>query len=69
MSLPDADIVTFHRSDGSGTTYVWTDYLSSVSPEWSDQIGKGKSVQWPIGMAAPGNEDVANGISSNRLDT
>src|SRR5918995_5804513 len=62
LSLPDADIVTVHRSDGSGTTFVWTDYLSAISPEWSDQIGKGKSVQWPTGIGAPGNEGVANGI-------
>jgi phosphate transport system substrate-binding protein len=62
LSLPDADIVTVHRSDGSGTTFVWTDFLSIVSPEWSDQIGKGKSVQWPTGIAAPGNEGVANAI-------
>lgn len=62
LSLPDADIVTVHRSDGSGTTFVWTDYLSAVNPEWSDQIGKGKSVQWPTGLGAPGNEGVANGI-------
>src|SRR5918994_3796503 len=61
-SLPDADIVTVHRSDGSGTTFVWTDYLSAVSPEWSNQVGKGKSVQWPTGIGAPGNEGVANGI-------
>jgi phosphate transport system substrate-binding protein len=62
LSLPDADIVTVHRSDGSGTTFVFTDYLSAVSPEWSDQLGKGKSIQWPIGVGAPGNEGVANGI-------
>jgi phosphate transport system substrate-binding protein len=62
LSLPDADIVTVHRSDGSGTTFVWTDYLSAISPEWSDQVGKGKSVQWPTGLGAPGNEGVANGI-------
>jgi phosphate transport system substrate-binding protein len=62
LSLPDADIITVHRSDGSGTTFVWTDYLSAVSSEWSDTIGKGKSVQWPGGIGAPGNEGVANGI-------
>jgi phosphate transport system substrate-binding protein len=62
LSLPDADIITVHRSDGSGTTFVWTDYLSAVSPEWSDQVGKGKSVQWPTGLGAPGNEGVSNGI-------
>ena len=65
LSLPDADIVTVHRSDGSGTTFVWTDYLSTVSPEWSDQIGKGKSIQWPTGLGAPGNEGVANGIKGS----
>jgi phosphate transport system substrate-binding protein len=62
LSLPDADIITVHRSDGSGTTFVWTDYLTAVSPEWSDQVGKGKSVQWPTGLGAPGNEGVSNGI-------
>jgi len=62
LSLPDADIVTVHRSDGSGTTFVWTDYLSTVSPEWSNQVGKGKSVEWPTGLGAPGNEGVSNGI-------
>src|ERR687891_1416544 len=64
LTLPDADIVTVHRSDGSGTTFVWTDYLSAISPEWSDQIGKGKSVQWPTGLGAPGNEGVASTIKS-----
>lgn len=62
LSLPDADIITVHKSDGSGTTFVWTDYLSAISPEWRDQVGKGKSVQWPTGIGAPGNEGVANGI-------
>jgi phosphate transport system substrate-binding protein len=62
VQLPDEDIVVVHRSDGSGTTFVWTDYLSAVSPEWEQQVGKGKSVQWPIGLGAPGNEGVANGI-------
>ena len=47
-TLPPDDIVVVHRSDGSGTTYVWTDYLSSVSPAWKEQLGKGKSVQWPV---------------------
>jgi phosphate transport system substrate-binding protein len=62
LSLPDADIITVHRSDGLGTTFLWTDYLSAVSPEWSDQIGKGKSVKWSTGIGAPANEGVANGI-------
>jgi phosphate transport system substrate-binding protein len=61
-SLPSADIIVVHRSDGSGTTYVWTDYLSNVSAAWNQQIGKGKSVQWPIGIGGPGNEGVANAI-------
>jgi phosphate transport system permease protein/phosphate transport system substrate-binding protein len=61
-TLPGEDIVVVHRSDGSGTTFVWTDYLSSVSPAWKDQLGKGKSVEWPVGIGAPGNEGVANAI-------
>ena len=54
VSLPSDDIVVVHRSDGSGTTYVWTDYLSKVSPQWSQQVGKAKSVPWPTGIGAPG---------------
>ena len=61
-TLPGDDIVVVHRSDGSGTTFVWTDYLSNVSPTWKDQLGKGKSVEWPAGIGAPGNEGVANAI-------
>jgi phosphate transport system substrate-binding protein len=61
-SLPGDDIVVVHRSDGSGTTFVWTDYLSNVSSAWSQQVGKGKSVAWPTGIGAPGNEGVANAI-------
>jgi phosphate transport system permease protein/phosphate transport system substrate-binding protein len=61
-TLPGDDIVVVHRSDGSGTTFVWTDYLSSVSPAWKVQLGKGKSVEWPVGIGAPGNEGVANAI-------
>lgn len=61
-TLPGDDIVVVHRSDGSGTTFVWTDYLSSVSPAWKDQLGKGKSVEWPVGIGGPGNEGVANAI-------
>jgi phosphate transport system permease protein/phosphate transport system substrate-binding protein len=53
-----------HRSDGSGTTFVWTSYLSAVSPEWSDTVGSGTSVEWPTGLGAPGNEGVASTISS-----
>src|SRR3954471_8294803 len=54
-SLPSDDIVVIHRSDGSGTTFVWSSYLSRTSPQWNQQVGKGKSVQWPIGIGSPGN--------------
>src|ERR671914_1063232 len=64
LTLPAEDIVVIHRSDGSGTTFVWTDYLSNVSSGWDQQIGKGKSVQWPVGVGAPGNEGVANSINT-----
>lgn len=59
LKLPDRTILVTRRSDGSGTTYVFTDYLSKVSKEWSDKIGVGKSVPWPIGVGAAGNEGVA----------
>jgi phosphate transport system substrate-binding protein len=58
-SLPGADIVVVHRSDGSGTSYVWTDYLSKVSGEWRTRVGKGTSVNWPVGLGGKGNEGVA----------
>ena len=56
--LPDAAITVAHRSDGSGTTYVFTDYLAKVSPEWKSRVGAGKSVKWPAGLGAKGNEGV-----------
>jgi phosphate transport system substrate-binding protein len=64
LTLPAEEIVVVHRSDGSGTTFVWTDYLSNVSSAWEQQVGKGKSVQWPVGVGAPGNEGVANSINT-----
>jgi phosphate transport system substrate-binding protein len=64
LPLPSQDIVVVHRSDGSGTTFVWTSYLSKVSPEWNQAIGPGKSVSWPVGLGAPGNEGVANTVQS-----
>ena len=64
LTLPAEDIVVVHRSDGSGTTYVWTDYLSNVSQAWNQQLGKGKSIEWPVGVGAPGNEGVANSINT-----
>ncbi len=61
-TLPSDDIIVVHRSDGSGTTFVWTDYLSTISTDWADKVGKGKSVSWPVGIGAPGNEGVSNAI-------
>jgi phosphate transport system substrate-binding protein len=57
--LPDQDMVVVHRSDGSGTTYIWTDYLSKISPEWQQKVGKATSVNWPVGLGGKGNEGVA----------
>lgn len=59
LKLPNKDILVVRRSDGSGTTYGFTDYLSTVSKTWNDNIGKGKSVPWPVGVGSPGNEGVA----------
>jgi phosphate transport system substrate-binding protein len=64
LTLPSEDIIVAHRSDGSGTTFVWTNYLSAVSPEWSDTVGAGTAVEWPAGLGAPGNEGVASTITS-----
>lgn len=61
-TLPGDGIIVVHRSDGSGTTFVWTDYLSNVSSAWNEQVGRGKSVQWPVGIGGPGNEGVSNAI-------
>jgi phosphate transport system substrate-binding protein len=59
LTLPNADIVVVHRSDGSGTSFVWTDYLSKISPEWKASIGSGTTIQWPLGVGAEHNEGVA----------
>lgn len=58
VKLPKSDIVVVHRSDGSGTTYCWTDYLSKVSPEWAKRVGKNTSVRWPVGLGGKGNDGV-----------
>ena len=58
VNLPGNDIVVVHRSDGSGTTYIWTDYLSKISDEWKNKVGKGTSVNWPVGLGGKGNEGV-----------
>lgn len=60
--LPGADIVVVHRSDGSGTTYCFTDYLSKISPEWQSKVGKGTSVNWPVGLGGKGNEGVSGQV-------
>jgi phosphate transport system substrate-binding protein len=62
VSLPNSDILVVHRSDGSGTTYIFSDYLSSVSPSWSSTLGKGKEIKWPVGLGAKGNEGVAGQV-------
>lgn len=59
LTLPDRDITVVHRSDGSGTTFVWVDYLAKVSPEWQSGVGVGTSVDWPVGLGGKGNEGVA----------
>jgi phosphate transport system substrate-binding protein len=59
IKLPNSDIVVIHRSDGSGTTYVWADYLAKVSPEWKSKVGVNTSVNWPVGLGGKGNEGVA----------
>lgn len=62
VKLPGTSIIVIHRSDGSGTNYIFTDYLSKVSPEWKSSVGKGTSVKWPVGLGAKGNEGVAGMI-------
>lgn len=61
-NLPDTAIVVVHRSDGSGTTFIFTDYLSAVSPDWSSKVGKSTTVSWPVGLGGKGNEGVAGQI-------
>ncbi len=65
LKLPDANITVVHRSDGSGTTFNWVNYLSKVSPEWKTKVGEGTSVAWPTGVGGKGNEGVAAYV--NRL--
>jgi phosphate transport system substrate-binding protein len=62
VKLPDEEIIVVHRSDGSGTTYIWTDYLSKISPEWKQKVGTNTSVNWPVGIGGKGNEGVAGQI-------
>jgi len=62
VKLPDIDIVVVHRSDGSGTSFIFTDYLSQVSPDWKSKVGKGTAVSWPVGLGGKGNPGVAGQI-------
>lgn len=62
VKLPNQNIVVVHRSDGSGTTFIFSDYLSKISKEWNDKVGRGKSLNWPIGLGAKGNQGVAGQI-------
>jgi phosphate transport system substrate-binding protein len=62
VKLPAADIIVVHRSDGSGTSFIWTDYLSKISPEWDKKVGKGTSVNWPVGLGGKGNEGVSGQV-------
>ena len=64
--LPSQAIVVVHRSDGSGTTFIWTDYLSKVSLEWKSKVGANTSVEWPVGIGAKGNEGVANNVANTK---
>lgn len=64
VSLPGQTILVVHRSDGSGTTYIWVDYLTKVSPEWAQKVGRGTSVNWPVGLGGKGNEGVAGQIKN-----
>jgi len=65
VNLPDKEITVVHRSEGSGTTFVWTDYLSKVSPAWKAKVGSGASVNWPVGLGGRGNEGVSGLITQN----
>jgi phosphate transport system substrate-binding protein len=65
VKLPDLDIVVVHRSDGSGTSYIFTDYLSSVSPEWKSKVGKNTAVSWPAGIGGKGNAGVAGQVKQS----
>ncbi len=62
--LPAQPILVVHRSDGSGTTYIWVDYLSKVSKEWQQKVGRGTSVKWPVGLGGKGNEGVAGQVKN-----
>jgi phosphate transport system substrate-binding protein len=64
VSLPSQPIIVVHRSDGSGTTFIWVDYLAKVSQEWAQNVGRGTSVKWPVGLGGKGNEGVSGQIKN-----
>ena len=66
VKLPDAAIAVVHRSDGSGTTFNFTDYLSKASPDWKSKVGENTAVEWPVGIGAKGNEGVANNVANTK---
>jgi len=66
VKLPSTAIAVVHRSDGSGTTFIWTNYLSKVSPEWKSKVGVNTAVEWPVGIGAKGNEGVANNAAQTK---
>ncbi len=66
VKLPSQPVVVVHRSDGSGTTFIWTDYLSKVSADWKSKVGVNTSVEWPVGIGAKGNEGVANNVMNTK---
>lgn len=66
LPLPNAPIVVIHRSDGSGTTFNWVDYLCKISPEWKARVGEGTTVAWPVGMGANGNDGVSALVGRTR---
>jgi len=66
IKLPSSNIVVVHRSEGSGTTYVWVDYLSKISKEWETKVGKAASVNWPVGLGGKGNEGVSGSIQQTK---
>jgi phosphate transport system substrate-binding protein len=66
VKLPDQDIIVIHRSDGSGTTFIFTDYLSKISPEWKTKVGNATSVDWPVGLGGKGNEGVTQQVKQTQ---
>ena len=65
VTLPAKPITVVHRSDGSGTTYIWVDYLSKVSPDWKEKVGAGTAVAWPEGVGGKGNEGVTGQVKQS----